>query len=552
MNSKACHQNRLPELEPLVDSMYGSFDMATVVDDHDLRIKLTQLLSRLLQSFEMERLRWLNQSILLPNLFPGATHTRKAHALGCWIVGCFALHDVRIFPNKKGISLLNWLRDIDKLDEFMSSLLLHDIGHPPFSHALEFEENIRPKLSHEHISASLICGQPVEGDIQSGVNWYKVLKHIRATSLADYYRDDPDQYAEQWIRFLAQSELVHDVLYDHFNKNEEKLRHIKDIILGLETNNRENRKKEEYQQLKALHNVVDGEIDLDRIDHVLRDSYHIGIRFADYNVRDLLQNLEIIMPGSNIYPGGGQNKDEPVLAIKKEGVTYIIYLIVARELLGIQALWYPKNLFYMGALSQATNLVTKVDPHLELTLPFLTDQSLLQTFRNPFFQPLGTKGYELTVRGSIDFNEYELIWPDESQQSPDIADIAVKNIETIYAEIEKANLDMLQPSVSLKQKPAFIVFSNFKAQGQPSMNSKQNKWLKIWVDRGAGKSAQKRIVPLIEHEGLQSLLRWVEDNRRRKSNMLWLWAAKDMNDKKIKKNIIRMVKKLCQPSTPTS
>lgn len=75
-----------------------------------------------------QRLRNISQTGLLSLVFPGATHTRFHHALGAMHLMNCALDTLKL----KGV-------EISKEEEksAMIAILLHDIGHGPFSHALE-------------------------------------------------------------------------------------------------------------------------------------------------------------------------------------------------------------------------------------------------------------------------------------------------------------------------------------------------------------------------------------------------------------------------------
>lgn len=82
----------------------------------------------------------------LSNLvYPGAQHTRFHHALGCVYLMQKAIHTLRL----KGT-------DISREEEqgLLLAILLHDIGHGPFSHALE--GFFIPNVSHEQLSLALM------------------------------------------------------------------------------------------------------------------------------------------------------------------------------------------------------------------------------------------------------------------------------------------------------------------------------------------------------------------------------------------------------------
>ncbi len=89
-----------------------------------------------------QRLRRIKQLGLTDFVYPGAIHTRFHHALGAFHLMNKAIAVLRI----KGVK-------ISKEEEIGAciSILLHDIGHGPFSHTLEYV--LIPKVHHEKISS---------------------------------------------------------------------------------------------------------------------------------------------------------------------------------------------------------------------------------------------------------------------------------------------------------------------------------------------------------------------------------------------------------------
>lgn len=92
-----------------------------------------------------QRLRRISQTGLSNYVYPGAMHTRFHHALGCMHLMQLSIKVLR----DKGIK-------ISKEEERASliAILLHDIGHGPFSHALE--ATLLDGVSHERLSLRLM------------------------------------------------------------------------------------------------------------------------------------------------------------------------------------------------------------------------------------------------------------------------------------------------------------------------------------------------------------------------------------------------------------
>ena len=92
-----------------------------------------------------QRLRRIHQMALAYLVYPGAVHTRLHHSLGAYHLMCNALSELK----GKGV-------DITKEEEQAAkiAILLHDIGHGPFSHALE--NVLIEGMQHEEISLLLM------------------------------------------------------------------------------------------------------------------------------------------------------------------------------------------------------------------------------------------------------------------------------------------------------------------------------------------------------------------------------------------------------------
>ena len=88
-----------------------------------------------------QRLRRVHQMAFASLVYPGAVHSRLHHSLGAYHLMCCALTDLK----SKGI-------DISPAEELGAkmAILLHDIGHGPFSHALEYQ--LLENQHHETIS----------------------------------------------------------------------------------------------------------------------------------------------------------------------------------------------------------------------------------------------------------------------------------------------------------------------------------------------------------------------------------------------------------------
>ena len=99
------------------------------------------LIYDLIQHPYFQRLRRITQMGLSYLVYPGANHTRFHHALGCMHLMQKAVDVLRF----KGVSISE-----EEENALYIAILLHDIGHGPFSHAME--KSIVEDVHHEEIS----------------------------------------------------------------------------------------------------------------------------------------------------------------------------------------------------------------------------------------------------------------------------------------------------------------------------------------------------------------------------------------------------------------
>src|ERR1700754_191501 len=91
-----------------------------------------------------QRLRRIHQMAFAHLVYPGAVHTRLHHSLGAYHLMCNALDELK----RKGFPI----DDTECLGAKIA-ILLHDIGHGPFSHALE--SVLIQGIDHESLSIAI-------------------------------------------------------------------------------------------------------------------------------------------------------------------------------------------------------------------------------------------------------------------------------------------------------------------------------------------------------------------------------------------------------------
>ena len=133
-----------------------------------------------------QRLRRIHQMALAYLVYPGAVHTRFHHSLGAYHLMCNAINELR----SKGVEI----SDEEEVGA-KAAILLHDIGHGPFSHALE--NVLLPGLHHETLSLHIMnrLNKEFGGELQTAINiftgrYHKKFLHQLVSGQLDVDRMD--------------------------------------------------------------------------------------------------------------------------------------------------------------------------------------------------------------------------------------------------------------------------------------------------------------------------------------------------------------------------
>ncbi len=203
-----------------------------------------------------QRLRGIKQLGLSEYVFPGATHSRFLHSIGVMSIG------EKVFNKLFKESLPD--PDILKLKfTFKMACLLHDIGHAPLSHSTEI---VMPALKDLNLSSDLLQDWNKDPNGQATHEDYTVKSIIDSSLSSSFFR-----------------------LKESFGVTPKE---ITDLIIGsTSTPSYFTYKGIDYFPL--LHQLVSSEMDCDRMDYLLRDSYFCGVSYGNYDLDWLLDNLEI-------------------------------------------------------------------------------------------------------------------------------------------------------------------------------------------------------------------------------------------------------------------
>lgn len=209
----------------------------------------------IIQHSFFQRLRNIKQLGFSDLIFPGATHTRFLHSIGVMYVGNKAFDG--LFKGRLNDKNILRLKETFKL-----ACLLHDIGHAPLSHSTE---TVMPQLSELKIPEQFLKGKDKTRDRQATHEDY-TIKSIADSSFAESFKLVEEEFGVERVR-------------------------IADLIVG-QTASPEYYTIEGVDYFPILHQLVSSELDCDRMDYLLRDSYFCGVSYGGYDLDWLLDNLE--------------------------------------------------------------------------------------------------------------------------------------------------------------------------------------------------------------------------------------------------------------------
>ena len=243
----------------------------------------------IINSRPFQRLRNIKQLAMTYYIYHGAEHTRFGHSLGVMHLVTKAFNSaisssLEKFPEPKRTWCVQVLRLI---------ALTHDLGHAPFSHA---SESVFPAgIEHEDFTEKI----------------------IKETEIGDIINKIGEKFSlEYGPEYNITPEL------------------ICDIYMG-----RNAGPNSEYTFLKSF---MDSELDCDKMDYLLRDSYYCGVKYGAYDIERLIASFTIYYVDST-----------PRLAIKSGGVQSFEEFVLARYFMFIQVYFHRTRRFFDIMLGSA-------------------------------------------------------------------------------------------------------------------------------------------------------------------------------------------------------
>lgn len=216
----------------------------------------------------LQRLTRIKQLGLSSVVYPGAQHTRFQHSLGAFYLMTETIQHLAT----KG----NFIFD-SEAEAVRAAILMHDIGHGPFSHVLE--DTIVPGVSHETISLMLMerINKEMNGQLTLAIQIFK------------------DEYSKRF-----------------------------------------------------LHQLVSGQLDMDRLDYLRRDSFYTGVTEGNIGSARIIKMLDV--------------KDDH-LVVESKGIYSIENFLTARRLMYWQVYLHKTSVAYekmlISALLRAKELASQ-------------------------------------------------------------------------------------------------------------------------------------------------------------------------------------------------
>jgi HD superfamily phosphohydrolase len=202
---------------------------------------------------EFQRLRRIRQLSTASMLFPTAEHTRFSHSIGCYYVMNLLIEHFRPILGSIKVKI----DDID-IDLALAAALLHDIGHGPFSHAFENAlPNNKKQKKHEQWTTDIITSE--ESEIQKSLTKY---------------------FGAEFPRKLA----------DLISKDRQ-----------IEKNGIDRQRYTEIDLFFVVSSLISSQLDADRMDYLLRDSYFTGVPYGSFDISRLINSLTLTVSNDQYY-----------------------------------------------------------------------------------------------------------------------------------------------------------------------------------------------------------------------------------------------------------
>jgi uncharacterized protein len=314
-----------------------------------------------LASRPFQRLRHIHQLALTYLIYPAATHKRFEHSLGVMELAG-RVFDVVTNPSNVTDQIRSTLAEISQPNQLQywrrvlrMAALCHDMGHLPFSHAAEKE--LLPKgWDHERLTKEIVLS-PDMARIWDAMT--PPLRPLDVIRLAVGPRKAKGLSFSTWETILSE------------------------IIVG-------------------------DAFGVDRMDYLLRDSYHVGVPYGRFDHFRLIDTLRIL-------PSGSDETAPPALGVEEGGLQSAEALLLGRYYMYSQVYFHAIRRIYdihlkdfLAEWLEGRKFPTDIESHLRQT-DNNVNAGILDAARRP-----KAKGHE-SARRIADHNHFKVLY----QRHPD-------------------------------------------------------------------------------------------------------------------------------------
>ena len=239
-----------------------------------------------LQPFQI--LRDVHQLALTYLVFPGATHTRFEHSLGVMELASCIFDAVTDTKNILDSTVQKLIPTGETIKYWKSVLrataLCHDIGHLPFSHA---SEDLLPcGYDHERLTRDILLSDPMRVIFDS-MKRPLLANDVSKLALTRTASDEPIR--SPWENVMAE--------------------------------------------------IINGSFGADRMDYLLRDSYYVGIKGADFDHCQIIKALRLL-------PTKDKGTDTFTIGLDASGLNAFERLMIARNYMFMNIYFHPIRRIY--------------------------------------------------------------------------------------------------------------------------------------------------------------------------------------------------------------
>ena len=260
---------------------------------------------RVIDSPAFQRLRMIKQLGFSEFSFPGASHSRYTHSLGAFHLAGKAFDSIfKDYPFSKEEKKHDY-RQVLRL-----AALLHDIGHGPLSHSTE---EVMPCL--DDLGIQIYGDQKKDGRTKRKANHEDyTIKFIMDSHLTKILSETFDNFDPYHIACLIDMDL------------EDRDRFFFDKGLNFRF---------------IFSQLVSSEVDVDRMDYLLRDAYFCGTSYGKVELSWLLENFKYHIDSENVH-----------LALDRRSIYTFDDFLLSRYHMYLMIYFHHKSIIYEKMLYQ--------------------------------------------------------------------------------------------------------------------------------------------------------------------------------------------------------